>query len=120
MNIKEMIGLLSCVFAAATAYAASVPQIVSQPNGQTVELGGNATFSVIAVNPEEAPVLEMIWCDPGIFEMGSPEEELGRGANETQHQVILSKGFWIGKYEVTQAQYAVIMGINPSVEKFGH
>ena len=120
MNVKRMIGLLSGIFAAATVYAASVPQIVSQPNGQTVELGGNATFSVIAVNPEDAPVLEMIWCDPGIFEMGSPEEELGRGANETQHQVILSKGFWIGKYEVTQAQYAAIMGINPSVEKFGH
>ena len=30
------------------------------------------------------------------------------------------RGFWIGKYEVTQAQYAAIMGINPSVEKFGH
>ena len=58
MNIKGMIGLLSCVFAAVTAYAASVPQIVSQPNGQTVELGGNATFSVIAVNPEESPDAE--------------------------------------------------------------
>ena len=57
MNVKRMIGLLSGIFAVATVYAASVPQIVSQPNGQTVELGGNATFSVIAVNPEDAPVL---------------------------------------------------------------
>ena len=53
--------------------------------------------------------LEMIWVEPGTFVMGSPEYELGRGDNETQHEVTLTQGYWLGKYEVTQAQYATLM-----------
>ena len=34
--------------------------------------------------------------------MGSPETEAGRGNDETQHEVTLTKGFYLGKYEVTQ------------------
>ena len=49
------------------------------------------------------------------FEMGSPTDELGRVADEVQHDVILSKDYWLGKYEVTQAQYRAVMGKNPSV-----
>jgi formylglycine-generating enzyme required for sulfatase activity len=58
--------------------------------------------------------LPMIWIEPGTFTMGSPEDELGRYDDETQHKVTLSKGYWLGKYEVTQAQYKAIMGNNPS------
>ena len=46
--------------------------------------------------------------------MGSPEDEYGRSENETQHPVILTEGFYMGKYEVTQAQYKQVMGDNPS------
>ena len=46
--------------------------------------------------------------------MGSPSGELGRQSNETQHSVTISKGFWLGKYEVTQAQYEAVMGGNPA------
>ena len=49
--------------------------------------------------------------EPGTFTMGSPESEAGRSTNETQHEVTLSNGFYLAKYEVTQAQYeAVITG----------
>ena len=58
--------------------------------------------------------LNLIWIKPGTFLMGSPENELGRDYNETQHQVTLTKGYWLGKYEVTQAQYEAVMGTNPS------
>ena len=58
--------------------------------------------------------LEMIWIEPGTFIMGSPEDELGRQDVETQHQVTLTQGYWLGKYEVTQAQYRAIMGSNPA------
>ncbi len=58
--------------------------------------------------------LDMIWIEPGTFIMGSPEDELGRWDDETQHQVTLTKGYWLGKYEVTQAQYEAVMGTNPS------
>jgi len=59
-------------------------------------------------------ILDMIWIQPGTFVMGSPKDELGRFNNETQHEVTLTKGYWLGKYEVTQAQYKAVMGKNPS------
>ena len=58
--------------------------------------------------------LELIWIEPGTFTMGSPNNELGRYSNETQHQVTLIQGYWLGKYEITQAQYEAVMGKNPS------
>ena len=58
--------------------------------------------------------LEMIWIEPGTFMMGSPEDELGRRDDEVQHQVTLTQGYWLGKYEVTQAQYEAVTGENPS------
>ena len=45
--------------------------------------------------------------------MGSPSSETGRGNDETQHQVTLTNGFYLGKYEVTQAQYQTVMNGNP-------
>jgi len=47
--------------------------------------------------------------------MGSPTTEAGREASkEQEHNVSLTKGFYLGKYEVTQAQYVAVMGTNPS------
>ena len=55
----------------------------------------------------------MIWVEPGTFTMGSPETEAGReSGNETEHNVTLTKGFYLGKYEVTQAQYEAVMSGN--------
>ena len=58
--------------------------------------------------------LDLIWIEPGTFTMGSSEDELGRWSDENQHEVTLTQGYWLGKYEVTQAQYESIMGTNPS------
>lgn len=49
----------------------------------------------------------------GTFKMGSPESENWRGDDETQHDVTLSD-FYIGRYEVTQAEYKSLMNENPS------
>ena len=54
--------------------------------------------------------MEMIWCEPGSFMMGSPKDEKGRFEDEHMHRVTLTKGFWLGKYEVTQAQWNSVMG----------
>ncbi|MDR1817757.1 MAG: formylglycine-generating enzyme family protein [Puniceicoccales bacterium] len=57
--------------------------------------------------------LEMAWIRPGTFMMGSPTSEKERetwGRDETLHQVTISKGFWLGKYPVTQAQWKAVMG----------
>lgn len=57
----------------------------------------------------------MVWIPPGTFRMGSPEDEVDRQENEgPQTQVTLTKGFWMGKYEVTQGEYLEVMGSNPS------
>jgi hypothetical protein len=61
------------------------------------------------------PQLEgFVWIKPGQFMMGSPEDEPGRDEDETQHWVTLTEGFYLGKYEVTQAQYEDVTGENPS------
>ena len=51
---------------------------------------------------------------PGTFMMGSPSSELGRQSNETQHQVTISKPFYIGVFELTQKQWQLVMGTTPS------
>ena len=56
--------------------------------------------------------MAMIWVEPGTFTMGSPTTETGRSTNETEHDVSLTKGFYLGKYEVTQAQYEAVMSGN--------
>src|SRR5947207_5712425 len=53
----------------------------------------------------------------GTFVMGSPPGEAKtekESALEKQHKVTLTQPFYVGKYELTQAQYAKVMGANPS------
>jgi formylglycine-generating enzyme required for sulfatase activity len=58
--------------------------------------------------------MELVWCPPGTFWMGSPEDEEGRYDDETLYEVTLTRGFWIGRYPVTQGQWEEVMGSNPS------
>jgi formylglycine-generating enzyme required for sulfatase activity len=55
---------------------------------------------------------------PGSFLMGSPETEPSKEGRELrsrpQRRVTLTRGFELGKYEVTQAQWEAVMGANPS------
>lgn len=55
--------------------------------------------------------------DPGVFQMGSPLTEVGRGSYETQHSVTLSQPFYIGIFELTQQQYIQITGENTAFYK---
>jgi len=63
--------------------------------------------------------LEMVLIPAGKFMMGSPASEKDRNENETQHEVTLTKPFYMGKYEVTQEQWEAVMGNNPSVRTKG-
>ena len=68
--------------------------------------------------------LRMLWVQPGTFTMGSPVTEAGRATDETEHNVTLTEGFYLGKYEVTQAQYETVMtgnsdGLSPTPSQFG-
>ena len=59
--------------------------------------------------------MKLVWCPPGKFTMGSPPLEAGRGtgAIEDQTEVTLTKGFWLGKYELTQREWEGIMASTP-------
>jgi formylglycine-generating enzyme required for sulfatase activity len=61
-----------------------------------------------------APRPGLVWIAPGTFVMGSPASEKERWTDETQHTVTLTKGFYLGKYAVTQGEYLALMGSNPS------
>ena len=50
------------------------------------------------------------WIPAGTFMMGSPGNELGREDDETQHQVTLTRGYYIGVFELTQKQWELVTG----------
>jgi len=50
----------------------------------------------------------------GRFPMGSPFSEALRSTDETLHEITLTKSFFLGVHEVTQAEYRRVMGGNPS------
>jgi len=58
--------------------------------------------------------MKFVYIAPGEFMMGSPETEMERHSDETLHKVRLTKGFYLGVYEVTQGEYRRITGSNPS------
>ena len=98
------LGLAALTLSAGAADPASAPApATAHKNGDsaTITLPGGAT-------------MEMIWCAPGSFTMGSPLSETGRFEDETQHSVTITKGFWLGKYEVTQRQWESVMRSNLS------
>ena len=72
---------------------------------------------ILQVDLSKGVKLEMVLIPAGKFMMGSPESEAGRRENETQHEVTLTKPFYMGKYEVTQEQWEAVMGNNPSRTK---
>lgn len=78
------------------------PASADLPKELTLDLGGGVT-------------LECVLIPAGEFMMGSPESEEGHDSNEgPQHQVRISKDYYMGKYEVTQGHWESVMGSNPS------
>jgi formylglycine-generating enzyme required for sulfatase activity len=57
--------------------------------------------------------VRLCWCPPGKFTMGSPPEEPERRPGEAQVEVTLTRGFWAGKYEVTQGEWRKVVGAFP-------
>jgi formylglycine-generating enzyme required for sulfatase activity len=92
---RATLATAACVLVGA-CYAASVP---SSTVTRWTEPGTRLTFILVA---------------PGRFLMGSPAEEAGRELQETQHGVTLTRPFWLGEFEVTQHQWKLVMGDNPS------
>jgi formylglycine-generating enzyme required for sulfatase activity len=59
--------------------------------------------------------MKLVLIPRGTFTMGSPKAETGREASEgPQHEVEITRPFYLGSYPVTQAEYRKVMGSNPS------
>ena len=76
------------------------------PGGTTLSVGVNGTAR-----------MEFVWVPAGSFKMGTPDSEPNRELDETPHEVSIERGFWMGKYELTQEQYQAVTGENPSIFK---
>ncbi len=71
--------------------------------------GREVTFTL----PGGVPLV-MVGVRAGSFQMGSPTTERSRSDDETLHAVTLTQDYYVGTYEVTQAQWQAVMGSNPS------
>ena len=107
-------GLLNCRNALHQLRGEPLEQAKPQEKERATGNKGLKTGDTRVITLPGGSTMEMIYCEPGAFTMGSPASEVGRYDDETQHKVTLTKGFWIGKYEVTQAQWTSVMGYNPS------
>lgn len=71
-------------------------------------------FKTETLDLGEGVSLEMVHIPAGTFTMGSPDDEEGRRENEgPQHEVTISHDFYMGKYEITKAQWKAVMGTTP-------
>ena len=59
-------------------------------------------------------LLNLVYVPEGIFKMGSPPDEEGHNDDETEHEVRITRPFYMGQYPVTQEQFKRLMRFNPS------
>jgi len=77
---------------------------------------GDQTPPELKLNLGNGVTMDMVYIKPGTFVMGGESTTDNRFdcVEVPKHQVQLTRGFYLGKYEVTQAQYQAVMGSNPS------
>jgi len=82
-------------------------------------LSRSRRFFRLQVGAIEIPA-HMVWIPGGVFRMGSLTNDLLSHPREwPQHEVRIPAGFWMDRYEVSQAQYEAVMGWNPSTYQGG-
>ena len=112
-----------------TAFSVKISALTGGSPYLVVDLSGGAdahSYPVSYLNQipsggwsEEYKTTKMVLrlLPPGTFTMGSPSDALGSQSDATLHQVTLTKPFYIGVFEVTQKQWELVMGTNPSSYK---
>lgn len=77
--------------------------------------------TVISIPVKDGINIEMVKVEAGTFMMGAtPEMEDPHNSDKPVHRVTLTNGYYIGKYEVSQYLWQVVMGANPSEVKYAN
>jgi formylglycine-generating enzyme required for sulfatase activity len=86
-------------------------QITNTSQGlvDTAAAGTAKFYRALVLNPSN-----MVFVAPNTFTQGSPTNEQERSLDEPEMTVTLTRGYWIGKFLVTQAEYQDLIGVNPS------
>ncbi len=92
-----------------------VPTATPTPSPRQVSCWENETPGAICT--EKTTGMEFVYVPGGEFWMGCGENEQGYVSNEKPRHKVTIKGFWMGKYEVTQAQWEAVTKDNPSIFK---
>jgi formylglycine-generating enzyme required for sulfatase activity len=110
------LGLAACLAVVRAAGADAPPLLVAPFDAAQARAGQQAWAEHLGAKIEWTNTigLKLILIPPGEFQMGSPTNELWREENETQHRVRVTRPFYLGMYEVTQAEYQQLVGKNPS------
>ncbi len=96
------------------SFSPSGTQLVSGSDDKTVKIWDISSLDSIITN---SVGMRLTLIPSGEFVMGSPDSESERGADEVRHRVTISRPFYLGVYEVTQAEYKSVTGRNPSAHK---
>lgn len=100
-----------------TAGFRSVRLVVSNAGGTNARRKADLVYAGAAAPPS---LLDMVQIPSGSFAMGSSitplnaQPHFNRANAQPVHTVTITRPFWMGRTEVTQAQYAAVMGTNPS------
>jgi formylglycine-generating enzyme required for sulfatase activity len=98
-------------------WTSSAPSVATVANGTVTAIAkGATTITAATANGKAATcevtveyIIETVLIPKGTFFMGSLDTEPDRKPNETQHRVTLTKDYWMGKYPITNAQYAAFL-----------
>lgn len=90
-----------------------VTQLTQQKQANSIDFPGNKSGSTITI-PVKGGGIKMVRVEAGSFLMGDTSDE---NENNSVHKVTLTKDYYIGECEVTQAVWEKVMGNNPSYFK---
>jgi len=102
------------------ASAVCIGLLLLSANVVSGRTAGDASGRERRVDLGSGEAMRFVWIPPGSYVRGSPAGEAGRGADEgPRHEVTLTRGFFLGVHEVTQAHWETVMGRNPSAFRYG-
>ncbi|MFM7164750.1 MAG: formylglycine-generating enzyme family protein, partial [Planctomycetaceae bacterium] len=88
------------------------PGLPAEEQSPAVATGGQPKEVVNTIG------MKLVLIPAGTFTMGSPARKKDRFYDEDQHQVTLTKPFYMGRTEVTQGQWKKVMGTEPWKDEY--